>query len=151
MIIRRSAPADFDRWLPLWEGYNLFYKRAGPTAISDEVTRTTWARFHDPTEPMFALVAEEGGRLAGFAHFLFHRSTSMLNSNCYLQDLFTEENLRGRGVGRALIEAVAAEARTAGSPRIYWQTHETNEVAMKLYEKIAKRSGFLVYVKPTGG
>ena len=94
---------------------------------------------------MHALVAEDGGRLAGLAHYLFHRSTTAIAPVCYLQDLFTSEGVRGRGVGTRLIEAVAEAARAEGSPRVYWQTHETNATARRLYDEIAEYSGFLVY------
>jgi GNAT superfamily N-acetyltransferase len=145
--IRPVTRADYDQWLTLWEGYNAFYKRTGPTAVSQEVTQTTWARFFDGYEPMHALVAESDGRLVGLVHYLFHRNTIMLGPVCYLQDLFTLETQRGKGVGRALIEAVYAEARRAGSPRVYWHTHETNQTAMRLYDQVAEHSGFVVYRK----
>ena len=103
------------------------------------------SRFFDAYEPVHALVAEIDGRLVGLAHYLFQRSTTAIGPNCYLQDLFTSEAARGRGVGRALIEAVCARARDAGSQRLYWQTHETNATAMRLYDQVAERSGFVVY------
>lgn len=143
--IRFAVPEDFERWLPLWEGYHRFYGRSGPTALPEDVTRTTWARFFDEREPMHALVAELNGELYGLAHYLFHRNTALLGHTCYLQDLFTRESIRRKGVGRALIEAVCEKAKSAGSTRVYWQTHETNLTAMKLYEKLAERTGFLVY------
>jgi GNAT superfamily N-acetyltransferase len=96
---------------------------------------------------VFALVAEQNGGLVGLAHYLFHRSTISIPPVCYLQDLFTDANLRGRGVGRALIEAVYAQAEAAGAARVYWQTHETNQTAMRLYDQVAEKSGFLVYRK----
>jgi GNAT superfamily N-acetyltransferase len=71
----------------------------------------------------------------------------MIPLTCYLQDLFTTPAARGQGVGRALIEAVYAKAREAGSPRVYWHTHETNATARRLYDEIAEMSGFLVYRK----
>ena len=145
--IRPVAREDYDQWLPLWGGYNAFYGRAGATALAPEVTRTTWGRFFDTDEPVHALVAEADGSLLGLTHYLFHRSTTSIAPTCYLQDLFTTDAARGRGVGRALIEGVYERARAAGSPRVYWQTHETNQVAMTLYDKIAERSGFLVYRK----
>ncbi len=80
-------------------------------------------------------------------HYLFHRSSTGLCSNCYLQDLFTVESARGQGVGRALIEEVYRRAAQAGSGRVYWQTHETNATAMKLYDKVAEKSGFIIYRK----
>ncbi len=146
-MVRFATPADFDQWLPLWQGYNTFYGRSGATALPDEITRTTWARFFDAGEPMHALVAESEGRLIGLTHYLFHRSTILLAPICYLNDLFTDETARGKGVGKALIEAVYEQARLAGSPRVYWQTHETNITAMKLYDQVAERSGFIVYRK----
>jgi GNAT superfamily N-acetyltransferase len=145
VIIRTVARDDFDSWKVLWDGYNAFYGRKGPTALPDAVTRTTWARFFDEKEPVHALVAVEGGEIVGLTHYLFHRSTSQLQLVCYLQDLFTVEAARGRGVGRALIEAVYAKAKEAGSARVYWQTHETNATAMRLYNQVAERSGFIVY------
>ena len=147
ITIRPIAQTDFDAWLPLWDGYNKFYGRHGATALPVEITRTTWGRFLDAHEPVHALVAESEGRLIGLVHYLFHRSTTLLAPICYLQDLYTDEAARGLGVGRALIEAVYEQARMAGSARVYWQTHETNLTAMKLYDQVAERSGFVVYRK----
>jgi GNAT superfamily N-acetyltransferase len=147
LAIRPIREGDFDAWAPLWEGYNAFYGRSGASALPEEITRTTWARFFDDTEPVHALVAERDGRLIGLVHYLFHRSTTAIGLTCYLQDLFTDASARGGGVGRALIEAVYARARAAGSPRVYWQTHETNQTAMRLYDQVAGKSGFLVYRK----
>jgi GNAT superfamily N-acetyltransferase len=145
--IRALAPDDYARWLPLWDGYNAFYGRSGPTALPAAVTATTWARFFDANEPVHGLVAENGGELIGLTHYLFHRTTTTIAPLCYLNDLFTSEAARGRGVGRALIEAVYTQARQAGAPRVYWQTHETNTTAQALYDKIAERSGFIQYRK----
>lgn len=83
--------------------------------------------FFDTSEPVKALVAEESGNLVGLAHYLFHRSITRLRDVCYLQDLFTAESARGRGVGRRLIEAVYEKARNAGSSRVYWHTRVTNQ------------------------
>jgi GNAT superfamily N-acetyltransferase len=145
LIIRPIEPADYEQWLPLWDGYNEFYGRSGATALPIEITQTTWSRFLDPNEPVNALVAESEGALIGLAHYIFHRSTTAIALTCYLQDLFTLDATRGKGVGRALIKGVYEKAKLAGSPRVYWQTHETNHTAMKLYDKVAERSGFLVY------
>ena len=146
-IIRFAAPADFPRWLPLWQGYNTFYGRSGATALPDAITQTTWARFFDAYEPVHAMVAEHDGQLVGLVHYLFHRSTISIAPTCYLQDLFTDASTRGKGVGRALINAVYEQARLAGVGRVYWLTHETNSTAMKLYDQVAERPGFLVYRK----
>lgn len=143
VTVRAVAAADFVQWLPLWVGYHRFYGRA----IADDVTRTTWGRFFDAYEPVNGLVAEADDGLVGLAHFIFHRNTATLGPVCYMQDLFVAEAARGKGVGRALIEAVYARAREAGSPRVYWMTHETNVTAQALYDKVAERSGFIQYRK----
>lgn len=147
IVIRPVNASDRDAWASLWDGYNAFYRREGATAVPAEVTDTTWARFLDAAEPMHALVAELDGRLVGLTHYLYHRNTVMIPMVCYLQDLFTVPEARGRGVGRALIEAVYDAARAAGSSRVYWQTHETNATARALYNTIAEDSGFVVYRK----
>ena len=145
ILIRPIQPTDFDAWLPLWDGYNAFYGREGSTALAPEITSATWERFFNPNEPVFALVAESEGRLLGLTHYLFHRSTTRLELTCYLQDLFTVPEARGRGVGRALIAGVDDAARAAGSKRVYWQTHETNAAGRRLYDSVAKHAGFIVY------
>jgi len=144
-IIRPVADADFAEWLPLWAGYNRFYGRFDDSALPDHITRSTWSRFFDPAEPVHAFVAEGDGRLIGLVHYLFHRSTIMIEPTCYLQDLFTSEAARGQGVGEALIRAVYDAAKAAGGSVVYWHTHETNAVARKLYDRVAANSGFLVY------
>ena len=143
--VRPAAPADFDAWLPLWHGYNAFYGREGETAPDPALTAATWARFFDGMEPMEALVAEAGGALVGLAHLIFHRNTGLAGPTCYLQDLFAAPAARGLGIGRLLVEGVYDRARAAGARRVYWHTHETNAVAMKLYDQVAERTGFVVY------
>ena len=147
LTIRPITPADYDQWLPLWNGYNAFYGRSGSTALPAEITQSTWTRFFNPEEPVHALVAEEAGQLLGLVHYIFHRSTTAIEPISYLQDLFTAESARGKGIGRALINAVYDQARLANSSRVYWLTHETNATAMVLYNQVADRSGFLVYRK----
>ncbi|MEK6424584.1 MAG: GNAT family N-acetyltransferase [Burkholderia gladioli] len=143
--IRYATPDDFAAWLPLWDGYNAFYGRSGDTALPREITELTWRRFFDGYEPMHAMVAELDGAIVGLVHFLYHRHTTMAGPICYLQDLFTLDSVRGKGIGRALIEAVYVQAKKDGAERVYWQTQETNVTAMKLYDQVANKSGFLVY------
>jgi len=141
--IRAIESDDFDKWLPLWMGYQRFYE----IEIPEPVTLETWSRFLDPVEPMNATLAMVGEHAMGFAHSLYHRSTWTTDDYCYLQDLFVADDARGGGVGRALIEHVYAEARRRGAPRVYWSTHESNRNAMRLYDRIAVRSGFIQYRK----
>lgn len=145
--IRAVQQSDLDAWLPLWDGYNAFYGRQGTTALAPEITHTTWQRFLDPDEPVFARVAESDDGLLGLAHYLYHRSTTRIELSCYLQDLFTRQDARGRGVGRALIESVCQAARQDGIRRVYWQTHESNAAGRLLYDKLARHAGFIVYAR----
>jgi GNAT superfamily N-acetyltransferase len=145
MIIREPTQDDYPQWLTLWDAYNAFYGRQGPASLPPDITETTWHRFFDDDEPVHARVADLDGYVIGLAHFVFHRSTISIAPTCYLQDLFTSENARRRGVATALIDAVGVEARAQGTARLYWQTHETNARARALYDRIAEPSGFIVY------
>ena len=145
IVIRPLREADFDAWVLLWNGYNAFYGREGATALDPTVTETTWHRFFDPDEPVFALVAEADGELVGLTHFVHHRSTTRIELTTYLQDLFTAPPARGLGAGRALIEAVCLAAKSRGVKRIYWQTHQSNAAGRLLYDQVAKHHGFIVY------
>jgi len=139
--VRPFTADDRDAWDPLWQGYLTFYRSSLPA----EVTDTTWRRLLDPAEPMHGLAAVLDGTILGIVHYLYHRSTWTTGDYCYLQDLFTAEEARGRGVGRALIEAVYERAQADGASRVYWLTHETNSPAQVLYDKVAARSGFIQY------
>ena len=145
--IRFVTREDYAEWLPLWEGYNRFYGRFDATALPQEITRTIWSRFFDAYEPVWAMVAVADGKLVGLVHYMFHRSTITIEPTCYLQDLFTAEATRGKGVGRALIEAVYTQARLAGVVNVYWRTHASNATARRLYDTVAEDSGFVVYKK----
>jgi len=134
---------DFDIWLPLWKGYQRFYE----VTIPESVTRETWDRFLDPIEPMHAALAVAGDVAVGLVHSIYHRSTWMTGDYCYLQDLFVADVARGNGVGRTLIEHVYADAKRRGAPRVYWLTHESNQSARQLYDRVADRSGFIQYRK----
>jgi GNAT superfamily N-acetyltransferase len=142
-FVRSVSAGERAAWEPLWKGYLDFYN----TTVPKEVYDTTWARLQDPAEPMAVLGAYVDGELLGIVHFLYHRSCWTVGNYCYLQDLFVSERARGRGLGRALIEAVYDEARTAGASRVYWLTHETNSTAQGLYDKLADRPGFIQYRK----
>jgi GNAT superfamily N-acetyltransferase len=142
ITLHTLTPDDFDDWNPLWQAYLVFYK----SELSDEVTRTAFARLTDPSEPMGGFLARDAsGQAVGMVNWIDHRSNWSIENRCYLQDLYVAQAGRGLGTGRALIEAVGAAARERGCARVYWQTHETNQTAMLLYDRIATKSGFLVY------
>lgn len=143
VVIRPLRPDERAPWEPLWRGYQVFYE----TDIPGSTTAVTWARLHDPAEPMGALGAYIDAQLCGIAHYIYHRSCWSVGNYCYLQDLFVAEAERGRGIGRRLIGAVEDMARAAGANRIHWLTHETNTDARALYDKLAQRSGFIQYRK----
>lgn len=142
--VRPLEAADEAAWRTLWKDYQTFYE----VALSEDVFATTWARLHDPHEPMFGLGAfDAAGTLLGLVHALYHRSCWTIARRCYLEDLFTSADARGRGVGRALIDAVCERARADGASEVYWLTHDTNTTARALYDALATRTGFIEYAK----
>jgi GNAT superfamily N-acetyltransferase len=141
--VRPLVGADRAAWNDLWKGYLDFYKTSLPPAQYD----LTFRRYLDPAEPMFAYLAEREGRARGLVHIILHRSGWLDAPTCYLQDLFVEPSERGTGMGRVLIEHVYDVMKAAGGQRVYWLTHETNETARKLYDRIADSTGFIQYGK----
>lgn len=146
ITIRPLAAADRAAWTPLWHGYLTFYKSTLPAQLDD----ITFGRLTGGTEPMGGFIAIQGDKALGITHWVIHRSTWNERNICYLQDLFTVPEARGTGVGRKLIEAVNQMAREKNCFRVYWQTHETNLQAQELYNKVADKSGFIVYRQPLG-
>ena len=139
--IRPLNAADRAAWVKLWEGYLTFYK----ASVSPETTESTFARLTSGTEPMGGFIAERDGEAVGIVNWVLHRTTWSPKDICYLQDLFTVQEARGTGVGRQLIEAVRQMAQEKGAFRVYWQTHESNLQGQALYDKVADKSGFIVY------
>ena len=144
LLIRAVQASDEASWRSLWRGYLEFYATELPAAT----TALTWQRLLDPQEPLFGLIAERRGAIAGFAHCVLHRGTWSPTNHCYLEDLFVTPEARGAGVGRALIAAVYREADERGADRVYWLTHETNATARALYDRVAQRSGYIHYTRP---
>lgn len=142
--LRALRHDDKAAWQELWAGYLAFYK----ANVDPAITQITWQRFHDDAEPLYALGAFDGDRLIGIVHCVKHRATWTDGWYIYLEDLFTVPHARGRGVGKALIEAVYALADELGAARVYWHTHEGNESARKLYDHVGHNAGFLQYRRP---
>ena len=140
--IDRLRPEDRAAWEVLARGYKAFYHDPEP----DEAYEATWRRLAGGTE-LHAFGARLDGRLIGLAHYFFH-PTFWSGEACYLQDLFVEEAMRGRGAARALIERVAEAARERGATRYYWHTQDTNATARLLYDRVARFSGFIRYAYP---
>ncbi|MEZ5872312.1 MAG: GNAT family N-acetyltransferase [Nitratireductor sp.] len=144
ITIRKPLQKDRKNWQLLWKGYQNFYD-ADLSAGTDAL----WHRLMNATgDGPYCLVADAGnGQLAGFTHYLYHATTWSEARRCYLNDLFTSEAARGKGVGRALIEAVYREADAAGAGQVYWLTQEFNHTARKLYDSIAKVTPFIKYAR----
>jgi GNAT superfamily N-acetyltransferase len=141
-VIRPLQASDEPEWRRLWAGYLAFYRQA----LSRETTEATWQALIDPGRPeMIGRVGEVEGRAAGMLNAVIHPNTWSIAPVCYLEDLFVDPEHRGRGMGRALIEALAAEARRAGWRRIYWRTADDNLTAQLLYDRVARCSRWVTY------
>ncbi len=145
-VIRPLARADEPAWRRLWAAYLAFYE----TDVPPEVYATYFERLlGDDPQDYSCLLAEIGGRPVGLAHFVFHRHGWKIENVCYLQDLYADPDVRGRGVGRALIEAVYGAADAHGCPSVYWTTQDFNHSARKLYDRIGRLTPFVKYERPT--
>ena len=141
MLIRDPRPEDEAAWRRLWSGYVAFYE----SEVSDEVTAATWQRLFTPGSGMFGRIAEWQGTVAGFTVCVLHPGSWTIAPACYLEDLYVDPDLRGHGIGRALIEDLISMARDNGWSRIYWHTRQSNEAARRLYDKFAEADDFVRY------
>ncbi len=132
----------FEDWLPLWNAYQIFYK----TDLGPEVTAHTWQRFFDDSSPIRCIVAKQGEKIIGFAHFLIHPSTWSTQDFCYLEDLFVLPDVRGQHVGKALIAYIQDFAQEHHCSRVYWHTQNSNHTAQRLYDWIAEKPGMMKYL-----
>ncbi len=142
MQIRRAKPEDRKEWDLLWKGYQDYYE----VDLSD-TTDNTWQRFMEPgPDGPFCLVClDDNGDLVGFTTYLFHDHTWQPEPRCYLVDLFSTPRLRGKGIGRSLIEAVYDKADEHGCCQVYWLTQDFNEAGRRLYDKVARLTPFIKY------
>jgi GNAT superfamily N-acetyltransferase len=144
LTIRAIEEKDKDQWLKLWAGYLEFYK----STISSEQTELTWKRLINNELKMFGFVAESEEGIIGFTHCLFRPSTWTETDYCYLEDLFVDPDIRGKGIGRALMNKVVELAKEKKSKRVYWTTQEFNKTARVLYDSITPASEFVQYRLP---
>jgi GNAT superfamily N-acetyltransferase len=141
-VVRPLMESDRDQWSELWRQYLEFYE----TAVAPEVYDSSFARLlSDDPHSFNGLVAVQGDRLVGIVHYLFHAHMWKIEPVCYLQDLYALPDMRGKGVGRMLIEAVYAAADAEGAPTVYWLTQDFNHTARRLYDRIGKLSPFIRY------
>jgi GNAT superfamily N-acetyltransferase len=132
--VRPIENRDQSTWLNLWNGYLEFYE----TTLPLEQTELTWNRLQDSDYNLHGLVAVSEGHIVGIAHYLFTQSSWAMVDYCYLEDLYVDQNFRGAGAGRSLIDAVIVAARAKMSGRVYWSTKESNTRARVLYERLIK-------------
>ncbi|MEM0945764.1 MAG: GNAT family N-acetyltransferase [Pseudomonadota bacterium] len=142
VTIRPLARADSAEWQRLWRAYLAFYD----TQLPRETYTTYFERLlgSDPQD-YHGLLAEQNGQPVGLAHFVFHRHGWKVENVCYLQDLYADPEVRGQGVGRALIEAVYVAADSAGCPSVYWLTQDFNHTARQLYDRVGRQTPFIKY------
>ncbi len=143
-LVRELTDSDKSQWDPLWQGYLQFYE----TKLSQEQSELTWKRLLDPTYNLHCMVAVLEDKIQGITHYSFQTSTWAPNSYVYLEDLFVSPNVRGKGLGRLLIDAVKDIAISNKSSRLYWNTDATNETARKLYDSYSLESGKVQYRIP---
>ncbi len=140
--VRPLTRSDEAEWRRLWTAYLAFYE----TTLPEHVYATYFERLlGDDPQDYSGLIAEVDGRPVGLTHYVFHRHGWKVENVCYLQDLYADPEVRGRGVGRALIEAVYAAADAKGCPSVYWTTQEFNAEARKLYDRIGVVTPFIKY------
>lgn len=140
--IRPLEEADKAAWQRLWRGYLDFYRTSRP----DEIYQLLWSRLlADHPYDGHGLIALADGEPVGLAHYYFQRHGWYADEVTYLQDLYATPESRGRGVGRALIQAVYAAADAAGRPQVYWTTQADNTVARRLYDRIGELTPFIKY------
>ena len=143
--IRPLTSADRADWERLWTAYLEFYE----TSVSKEVYDSTFKRLlGDDPQDFTGLIAEVDGAPVGLTHYLFHRHCWKIENVCYLQDLYADPEVRGQGVGRALIETVYQAADAAGAPAVYWMTQDFNAEARRLYDRIGSLTPFIKYARP---
>jgi len=139
---RGALPKDAERWRAMF----LDLVATGPEPCAHDAPDYVWDCVSDPGHPMKLLIAADSqDRAQGFLLYLTHPYSWTRRSVTYLLDLYVSPDMRGAGVGTALIQRLASMGRDAGWLKIYWMTQADNERAHALYGKLAKRSPLVRY------
>lgn len=143
-VIALAGPEDYPDWRPMWDAYCAFYQ----VTIAENVTQQSWSRICDPMSPIKALMARDPhtGAAWGMCNYILHANTWTLGPVCYLEDLFTHPHIRGKGVGKALIDRLIDMGKTQGWARLYWMTRDNNATARRLYDQYNKADDFVRYM-----
>lgn len=142
LIVRPLTPTDEPEWRRLWTGYLDYYE----SSVTEEVYQSSFARMlSDEDNEFHGMVAELDGKLVGLVHYLFHRHGWKIENVCYLQDLYTDPSVRGKSIGRALIEATYKAADANGTPAVYWLTQDFNKAGRRLYDRVGQLTPFIKY------
>jgi GNAT superfamily N-acetyltransferase len=124
--IEADIPAIFELICGLAE-----YERAPREVVCDEA-RLRESLFGAKPEAE-VLMACVGPVAAGFAVFFHNYSTWLGRSGIYLEDLFVRPDMRGRGIGKALLQALARIARDRNCGRVEWSVLDWNKPAIDFY------------------
>jgi GNAT superfamily N-acetyltransferase len=139
--VRDAVAADEAAWRRLWSGYLTFYNEP----LADSITDRTWARIIDPANPLFARVAVRDGAIVGFANCVLHEGTWGTTPVCYLEDLYVDADVRGGGIGSALLDDLLRLREERGWHYLYWVTHLNNHTARRLYDRYVQADNFVRY------
>jgi GNAT superfamily N-acetyltransferase len=144
VAIAHATAEDYPDWRAMWDGYCAFYE----VTIPEHVTQQSWARILDPLSSVKALIARDAAtaEALGMCNYILHANTWTYGPVCYLEDLFTHPHVRGKGVGKALIDRLVELGKSNGWARVYWMTRENNATARRLYDQYNKADDFVRYM-----
>lgn len=131
VTIREARREDCPRILELVKELALYEKAPDEVTVTPEHFEESGFG-HDPV--WWAYVAENGGGICGFALYYIRYST-WKGQRLYLEDIYVEPSMRGRGVGAMLFEKLVETGREKGFHGMVWQALEWNEQALDFYRK----------------
>lgn len=144
MTVRRVEDDEFFTWLGLYTGYGQFYE----TPVTDEKALLVWGWICDPgneLEAFFAIDDDDDSTPIGLVHVREFTRPLAGSKGLYLDDLFVAPDSRGSGAGTALLEWLRETARERGLSVVRWITAKDNEVAQRLYDRVAEKTKWVTY------